>query len=144
MRQDNPTVTREVAKRLDGAIIKLRRREKNIAKRLGACRVEELRLFAAKAMEPRQEIVFKQGMSWTDKELVWLWRVIECARDEKVEAWRETTLSGQPNGVVTPSVSREFGADGLAKSDMEWRPGRRKGRTLGRVNQQMLELIIAA
>jgi hypothetical protein len=136
MRQDNPTVTKEVAKRLGGAVIKLRRREKSLAKQLGASRVEELRLFAAKEMAPRQEIAFKQGMCWTDKELVWLWRVIECARDDQVEAWRESTLSEKP--VATPDIDHAFGAD------LEWKPGRRKGRTLGRVNQQMLELIIAA
>jgi hypothetical protein len=136
MPENNPTVTREVAKRLSGAVLKLRRREKTLAKQLGASRVEELRLFAAKEMAPRQEIAFKQDMNWTDKELVWLWRLIECARDEQVETWRETTLSAKP--VAVPGVDREFGAD------LEWKPGRRKGRTQGRVNQQMLELIIAA
>ena len=136
MRQDTPAITMEVAKRLGGAILKLRRREKISAKKVGASRVEELRLFVAKEMEPRQEIAFKQGMSWTDKELVWLWRLIECARDEQVEAWRESTLSAKPDGTL--GVDREFGAE------PGWKPSRRKGRTQGRVNQQMLELIIAA
>ena len=124
-----PALSREVARQLDVSIFKLRRREDLLAKQLGMVRVGELRQFANKEMEPRRESSFKQGMNWSDKELVWLWRVIDRAHDEQVGAWREAILA------ESPRVEPPFAAPG-------WRKGRRRGRVNGRINQEMLDRII--
>jgi hypothetical protein len=98
----------DFARRLGLSVRKLRRREKQLVTQLGPDRVEALYKFRARQMGPGCEDRFRQGMNWSDKELVWVWRMIERAHDEQVEAWRESVLGG----------TRSLGADvhGKARS----------------------------
>lgn len=123
---------KELARRFDVSVVRLRRREIQLIKKMGADRVEELRLFFAKEMSPCEEEAFKRSMDLSDKELVWLWKLIDRAHDEQVEAWRDAALSG----ALAPKAE-------LTDAD-EWSRGRRRGRVHGRVDPQALERIIGA
>ena len=130
MSKPKPMPSQKVANQLNASIFKLRRQEELLSKKLGVTRTEELRQFANKEMESRRENAFKQSMSWSDKELVWLWRVINHARDERVGAWCEAILGKSPH-VELPFVAA---------------PPQRKGRRSranARLNQEIIDKIVS-
>jgi hypothetical protein len=126
----SPKSPKSLAKKLDVSVVRLRRREIQLIKELGVRRVEKLRLFFRREMTPRQADALRRSMDWSDKELVWLWKLIEWAHHEQLGSWREAALSGSPG----PGPESANGAN--------WPRGRRRGRVGGRVNPQTLERII--
>jgi hypothetical protein len=128
----NPVLPETVARRLNSSILRLARRQKQLATRMATSHVEALKKYWLKEMEPgRVEEAFRLSLDLNDKELLWVWGMIEKARDDKVKAWREAVLTGQ-------------GAEPVAPEDPEWQRGRRRGRVHGRVSPETIERIVLA
>jgi hypothetical protein len=130
MTHPRPGLPADIAKRLNASISRLTRRKKLLIAKMTAPRVEELRRYWMKEMDPGPEAAFRRGLDLDEKELVWLWGMIEKARDDQVEAWREAALNGRVGEPVA--------------ADPEWRRGRRRGRIHGRVKREALERIVMA